>query len=121
MHNHTSESILKSTQTKTSQFQISVFSGLYPNSFEMLFDKNNKELPHTMYVGPDDIWCSCIGFTFSLKEGLLCKHLVIGFMHLTSAGLLNVSDASIYLCSWKERQQDECSTSREDTNKSINS
>lgn len=102
---HTSQSILTSAKTKVSLVEVIVSSGVLPGSYELLVDKNDGSLPHTSYIGEDDIWCSCVGFTSTLKERKLCYHLVIGFNKLINSHLLTFDEAQEYLDKWAERLQ----------------
>lgn len=100
---HTSQSVLTLAKTKIELVDVRIFNGVFVGSYELLIGRSDKSVPHTVYIGEDDIWCSCVGYTSSLKEKKLCSHLVIGLIKLVDASLLNLDDVQNYLHKWTER------------------
>ena len=80
---YASPSILEKSYTVGQLHSISVVQAFLPNSFRILLEHNNsQDMPHSLYVGPDNIRCSCVGFRLSLKRTKPCSHILFSLRYL---------------------------------------
>jgi hypothetical protein len=99
---------------KFANIKVEWYDGYTSNSFELLMQMTKNKFPHTIYIGDDDISCSCQGFNGTLKRSKLCSHLAYGVLYLFEHNLVTLNDISLFMKEWKERMSNDNNTTTTD-------
>lgn len=67
-------------------------------------DSSKADLPHMVYVGFDDIYCSCPAYTRS-SQTIFCSHIVAAIYYLLVKNFLSTETLQLYLKSYVESRQ----------------
>ena len=82
---YVSPSILEKSFKVGQLHSVSVVQAFLPNSFRILLEHiNSQDVPHSLYIGLDNIRCSCAGFRFKLKREKPCSHIIFSLRYLAA-------------------------------------